>query len=388
MQNKSSQPNSPAYEIFVTITLGLLIGLMTTLFIKLLALVEIKQFELNLETWPPHILMMPIVLLFLYILKRRSLFFPRKISDMVHAKSDTSNHWSPFMAPYHFFGTLVSHMTGASVGREGAVVLMSAGIVRAFRVSWLYWGPVAAGCGFAAIIGNYWVGVIFVMELFTTNVKQKIFTFVSSAIAVLLMQTLQVKHLFENLHLQVENTFFEKLFFILCLGILSGYIMRIYKSSYFYFSDFFKKKSVVFQIILTLALMFFLMRPEFRHFQSLGLQQIENIFSEKAVFSDSLLKLFVTLISLICGFWGGEFIPLIYSGLHFGNSLAQALNFNVLAGTCLGCFLFFTGGTRLKWTSYFLIISLVGWSWFIWVFVLVNVTIRFSGEKSLYRDEH
>jgi hypothetical protein len=71
--------------------------------------------------------------------------------------------------------------------------------------------------------------------------------------------------------------------------------------------------------------------------------------------------------------------------LHFGASLADKLDYPQLVGTYLSCYLFFAAATRLKWTSFFLILGLMGFSWCLWLLVLVNMAVGFSGDESLYR---
>ncbi len=384
-QNRSPYIDSSIKELWITIILGLLIGIISGLFITLLRLVAIKQLELNSGRSPIHTFMMPFVLLLLHLFRTKSLFYPLKIKELSDPQIKMVSYWSPWMSVFHFIGTLFSHMAGASVGREGTVVLISAGFVRVFNLAWSFWGPIAIGCGFSAITGVGWIGLFFSSELFNTNLKQKIFTLIASCISVLLLQTFQIRHLFENIILLDDFSFFTKLQFIFYLALLVGLIMRFYKFSYNYLHHFLKQKSIMIRFLIACALAFILMQPEFRKFQSLGLLQFENLELMQFSFRDGLFKLAFTLFSTVCGFWGGEFIPLVYGGLHLGGALAQQLNIHILVGSSLGAYLLFAGGMQLKWTSYFLIISIVGLSWWFWAYVLVSLTIRFSGENSLYR---
>ncbi len=372
-------------ELFAAICLGLLVGGLTTLFIKALNLIEVQQLALNSMPWPPHLFFLPVVLVFLFLLKKRTLYFPTKVSELKRWGSESCLHWNPLMSLFHFVGTLMSHMVGASVGREGVVILMSAGLVRLFQLSWNFWGPVAMGCGFSAILGNPWIGFVFMSEMFTTNLKQKIFLLIASLFAHLLMQSLQVQHVFNAIDVQDSIGFFKMLTFILILSATSGFGMRFYKFIFLRLSAFFHQKPLAVKFLFALILMGLLFIPQLRRYQSLGLLQIENLSALDLGFQIPALKLIFTLFSLTLGFWGGEFIPLIYTGLHFGATLASTLNFPVLVGTYMSCFLFFAGATRLKWTSFFLILSLMGISWALWLLLLVQLTVGFSGAQSLYR---
>ena len=135
-------------------------------------------------------------------------------------------------------------------------------------------------------------------------------------------------------------------------------------------------------------LAFFLSLPEFRKYQSLGLSQIsgENFVSGSIL--DALSKLFLTLISTTLGFLGGEFIPLIYSGIHFGYGFFSYFGYDAMVGASLGTYLLFAAATRFKWTSYVLALSLLGFSWWFWAFFAVSIAVGFSGTRSIYRKEY
>lgn len=289
------------------------------------------------------------------------------------------------MTPIKLIGTLLSHLVGASVGRESVAVVMTAGLVRAFQLQWTFWGPIAMGAGFAAVLGNPWIGVIFTMELFSTTTRQKILLLVSSYFAFLLMQTLQIPHLIPAIRVQSNLGFFKTLLFVILLSVSVGFMMRFYKWAYVRINLFFQNRSFFIRMGFAVLLAALLMIPELRPFQSLGLSQIADLENLKIGFEIPLLKLLLTLFSVTLGFWGGEFIPLVFTGLHYGASLAHVIGYNPLVGAYFCCYLFFAAATRLKWTSFFLILSLMGFSWCLWLLILINLTVGFSGEESLYR---
>lgn len=385
MQSTAYSEKSPWPEIITTASLGLVIGLLTAFFVQALLYIESKQSALNSEVWPVHVFLLPVVLVFLYYLKKRTLYFPTRVAELTTWTLDSSWHWHPFMSLFHFFGTLASHMVGASVGREGTAVLMAAGVARAFRLNWKFWGPIAMGCGFAAILGNSWIGLIFVGELIQTNWKQKIYILMSSFFATLLMQTMNVPHLISAVELNLEVGFFKKLSFILILALCCGFAMRFYKWILHATHAFFNRQTIWIKFACALVLMFVLIQPDFRRYQSLGILQLQDISKLDLGFQIPFLKLALTLFSVSLGFWGGEFVPLVYAGLHFGASLAHSFGFDLVVGALLSSFLFFAAATRLKWTSIFLIFSLLGWTWIFWVIILVQLTVGLSGSESIYR---
>ena len=189
-------------EILVTLALGLLIGFVITLLFKALEWIEIQHLVLNEKQIPFHLVALPFVLVALAEIKKRTLYFPTKVSEITATQVSLPHHWSPWMTVFHLLGNTISHFVGASVGREGTAVMMSAGLVRALRLSWTYWGVIAMTIGFSAVVGQPLIALIFITELFSTSLKQKLYALIGSMTAYLLMKTLGAPHLFstEQIH--------------------------------------------------------------------------------------------------------------------------------------------------------------------------------------------
>ncbi len=374
-------------ELIITILLGMLIGLFVFALFKTLQWIEIQHLVFNEEQIPYHLIGLPFVLVFITQLKKRTLYFPTKVSEVTNSKLELVKHWSPAMTGFHYIGNCLSHFVGASVGREGTGLLMASGLVRLMNLPWAFWGPIAMTVGFTAVVGQPLVAAAFIYELFSTNWRQKLYAFIASYVAVLLLRTLHVPHFLQMNHVQIESSFFQKLLFVIMLGAVAGYSMRLYKRGFHYLANYFKQSTITVKFIVASLLALFLALPGLRKFQSLGLLQIEDFQNLSAQFSDVFIKLAVTALSVSLGFWGGEFIPLVYASLHMGQVTAQILNFDIVLGTAISAFLFFAGATRLKWTSLILTLSLVGWGWYFWVYVMISCCIHFSGPGSVYKSD-
>ncbi|MEQ1722780.1 MAG: chloride channel protein [Pseudobdellovibrio sp.] len=385
MQTTQHAPRNPYFNIPISLFLGLVIGALTLLFIYTLSAIDSYQGELNAAV-PYHLALIPLVIVLINLAKRNTLYFPFKVADL---RGEVSSHfWSPIMAPLHFIGTCLSHLSGVSVGREGAAVMFSAGIVRLFRMSWLYWGPIATTIGFSAVVGQYWVAPFFISEMFDrSTLLQKIYAFMGSIVAVLLIQSFKPESLFHAVSFTTDMGFFKKLVFFFLFAACAGLIIRVYKKLYKVFSDYFKKSSMWFKVFVAFLLAVFLFTPEFRKFQSLGILQITNLELLQSSFLDVAAKLFLTLISTSLGFMGGEFIPLIYAGVHFGHSFFNSFGYSAVLGSGLAAYLFFAAGTRFKWTSYILLLGLMGFGWWFWGYFVISTAISFSGPLSLYKKE-
>lgn len=382
MQNTKT---SPIFDLLITLLLGTIIGFLTLGFVNCLSAIELVHKHFN-QKFPYHLLLIPVVLIVIELTKRNTLYFPTKAAHLVDEK--TSQYWTVFMSFFHFAGTVLSHLSGVSVGRESAVVLYSAGLARVFRLSWTYWGPIAGSIGFAAVVGQYWVAPFFMMELFgRTSFVQKIYSFIGAMLAVLIMKSFNPDQLFSNVVATTDMGFFKKLIFLFFFAVCAGYLMRFYKKIYFVLSNYFRSQSLWSKVTVSVILAFFLYLPEFRKFQSLGLAQISDLSVVTASFLDGITKLFFTLVSTTLGFLGGEFIPLIYSGVYFGHSFFDYFGYNPALGAVLGAFMLFAGATRFKWTGYILVLNLMGFSWWFWAYFSVSAAVAFSGPNSIYKKE-
>lgn len=387
---KSPKPVGHVFDIFICILIGLLIGFVTAFF--LLALDHIAELQRPLNQGVPfHLILIPVSVAFLELVRRRSLYFPTVPAQL---KEDVSaSHWSRMMWPYHFFGSLLSHLSGASVGREGGAVLFSAALVRTFKLQWQLWGPVCAASGFACITGQLWVAPFFMYEMFgRTSWLQKIFVLLCSWVALLVTESLAVPHLFSVVRSEAFDTelgFFTKLLCFFLMGVLFGYTMRIYKKLHQQLTSYFRNNGIWIKLTVAVLVALFLALPEMRIYQGLGLTQFADLqFQPESGFLNALAKLFLTLMSTGIGLVGGDFIPLVYSGAHLGYWFFQAMGLSAILGAGFGAYLLFAAGTRFKWTSYVLVLSLLGLGWWFWAYMAVSVAVSFSGPRSLYKNSH
>lgn len=340
------------------------------------------------QQYPFIILGLPALFIFTVLLKKKTLYFPVKVKDMNEMSGDTVFFWNRWMAFYQFLAASLSHVFGASVGREGVIVLTTTGVARLFNLSLRYWGPVAASIGFAAITGNKWVALIFLIEMYTTELSQKVWAFLGAWVAVLLLQSVHFPHLISMVTVPESDSWIKRFVFIFILGLVIGYLSRVYKKSYFFLTDFFKTKSIVWAIALSLVIGCALYNPVLRPLQSLSLDLVSK-FSSGSLMIESdmqlvLLKLVFTLFCVSLGFFGGEFVPLVLVGCGLGATGAQYFGESLLLGSALGAFAIFAGITRLKWTCVVLCVSLMDYSMFFWVYLFFSVVHSFSGDQSIY----
>ncbi len=369
-------------SLITTLLLGLIAAFLSFTLSQVIVFFESMRSD---SSW--LVLCLPIVVWIQYSIKNNEIFFPTKIKDLHEFQQSNLTFWNPFMGFYHFVGSCLSHLVGASVGREGVLVLTMTGFVHWFNLSLPFWGPIAAGIGFSAMTGHTLIGVIFVSELFQTKLIQKLFVFFGSWVASLILTSLNFKNYFLVLiNTEDQSSFFQKLLFIVVFGMISGVIAKHFKNLYNKLNHFFKKNKP-FIFIATVIVSIVLWIPDFRNLQSLGFNFLTDTLSQQP---DSFLmlkifiKLIVTLICVSIGLLGGEFIPLYIVGTSLGYVFSHYLSVDPLIGAAYGSFTIFAGVSRLKWTSLFLILTILGWDHFISVYLLLTISIFISEKDSLY----
>jgi len=374
--------SNPYVQLFLSVFLGGAIGGLTYLFVKALESINVVQAGLNLNT-PFHLALTPLVLGLIILIRRHTLYFPQKVKDL--NLEVTSHYWSAIMAPFHFVAPLLGHAAGMSLGREGAVILFSSGLARVLKLSFSFWGPVLASIGFSSIIGNYWVAPVFMFELFPrTTAVQKLCAFVGGFAAVIAGQQLGMPHMFLPLAVKDELGFFTKFGLFLLLGAGAGYIMRYYKKLHSLLEAQLKT-SVAFQLLVSIVVAAFLYLPEFRIYQSLGLANIHDLQTTETSLVYCMVKLAFTLVCTSLPFLGGEFIPLVFAGVNLGGAIFKGMGADPVLGAAAGAFILFAAGSRLKWTAFFLMTSLLGFGWMLWIFFVLTIALNFAGEGSLYK---
>lgn len=257
--------------------------------------------------------------------------------------------------------TWLSHLAGASVGREGVAVRLGrsvSGVVSRFsyfeslNFSELFVLRCGSAAGFAAVFGTPCAAVTFALEAFAQSLcsegneseraAEKILGFVLVAIGALLSNYIAEK-LFWVSHTDwsAENSGFSLGLFLFLIGLsfVFYWFSRIHTNvtrilTKFFDSMLLRRKKLLLFFVFCFSLV--LSTPHFYPYKNLGTNFLghffqQNIVLEKVDTLDWLFKWLTTVISLSMGFRGGEVTPL----LAVGSLTAYSLNalFSVSATT-------------------------------------------------------
>ncbi|BBQ82400.1 TPA: voltage-gated chloride channel family protein [Kluyvera ascorbata] len=301
------------------------------------------------------------------------------------------------MAPLVFIGTVVSHLFGASVGREGTAVQMGASIADRFtpllnldndaRRMVLMAGVSA---GFSSVFGTPLAGAIFGMEVMAIGRMHYTAIFPCLLAAVIADQVglmWGVHHTHYAMSLIPPMSLWT-LGAVIIAGGCFGLAARAFADATHLIGGIMKKyvayaplRPFIGGIMVALAV--YLLHAD--RYIGLGIPTIVDAFQHPLAPWDFLGKLVFTVVSLGSGFKGGEVTPLFYVGATLGNALAPLLHlpFAFLAG--LGFVAVFAGAANTPLASTLMAIELFGADVGVYAAMACVMAYLVSGYTGIYR---
>ena len=352
----------------------------------------------NRQTY--FLLGLPLVSLLLVWMRKWS-FASYGTNDLIKQLQGEGQVTSIFQAPFTLASTWLSHLVGASVGREGAAVFMGGSIANAsterFSISneeksiWLRAGMSA---GFAAIFGTPWAGCFFGLEIKEVGKIhfRSIFACLSTAFAANLvsLHVYGTKHvLYPHILLPtISPIFWAKLVLI---GLLLAVIARIYtrlESIIYFASDKLPIRAYQKAILAGLILFALFQFPFFQESIGLGSEYLLRPFEENFQSGTfAFQKIIATCLSLGLGYKGGEATPLFLIGSHAMASLADLINLPGPFLAAVGFTCLYMGLTKTPFAAMSMGIELFGQdTWFCYLIVTL-VVIYFSGMKGIFKSQ-
>ena len=303
------------------------------------------------------------------------------------------------MAPLVFIGTVISHLFGASVGREGTAVQMGASIADQFTSAlklnddarrMVLMAGVSAG--FSSVFGTPLAGAIFGLEVMAIGRMHytAIFPCLLAAIVadqVGLMWGVHHTHYAMSLIPQMS---LWTLAAVIIAGCCFGLAARVFADATHLIGGIMKThiayaplRPFVGGVIIAVAV--YLLHAD--RYIGLGIPVIVDAFQHPLAPWDFLGKLAFTVMSLGSGFKGGEVTPLFYVGATLGNALAPLLHlpFAFLAG--IGFVAVFAGAANTPIASTLMAIELFGADIGIYAAMGCVVAYLVSGYTSIYRSQ-
>lgn len=303
------------------------------------------------------------------------------------------------MAPLVYIGTVVSHLFGASVGREGTAVQMGASIADQFtsllkldndaRRMVLMAGVSA---GFSSVFGTPLAGAIFGLEVMAMGRMHytAIFPCLLAAVVADRVGLLWGVHHTHYAMSVIPPLSIWTLGAVIVAGCCFGLAARVFADATYLIGGVMKKyvayaplRPFIGGVIVALAV--YLLHAD--RYIGLGIPVIVDAFQHPLAPWDFLGKLVFTVMSLGSGFKGGEVTPLFYVGATLGNALAPLLHlpFALLAG--LGFVAVFAGAANTPIASTLMAIELFGAEIGVYAAMACVVAYLVSGYSGIYRSQ-
>lgn len=303
------------------------------------------------------------------------------------------------------FGTWLSHLFGASVGREGTALQISSSLAEIFftKLKLVTHNDTArkvvlicakAG-GFGAVFGVPIAGAIFALEVQKIHkLKYQIIlpVLLSSFLGNFIVRILGYHH-FNYPHINFalsDNSNVGFWFKLVLLGLIFGLASNLFSLPIELMKNFLSKKvsySPLHPFIggVILIAIFLMIGAKYEGL-SMGLiaQSVQGHHVQFSVFA---LKILVTVIALSFGYIGGEVTPLFVIGSTLGAALVSLnmfSNLNIAFVAALGLVAVFAGASNTPFASAFIGAELFGMSMLLPFLVVCIFAYFVSVEKGIY----
>jgi H+/Cl- antiporter ClcA len=301
------------------------------------------------------------------------------------------------MAPLILVSTVVSHLFGASVGREGTAVQMGGALAdqithllkldRKDRRILLMAGISA---GFASVFGTPLAGAVFALEVLAIG-RLRYDALLACVIAAIVGDQTTLFWGVAHAHYaagSIAPVTLWSLTAVLLAGGVFGIVGMLFADATHWLTAFVKRhvgysplRPLIGGALVATAIW---LTGGWRY-AGLGIPVIVEAFEHPLAPWDFAAKLGFTVASLASGFKGGEVTPLFYIGATLGNALAPLLQlpFGMLAA--LGFVAVFAGAANTPLACTLMAVELFGADIGVHAIVACVVSYLFSGHTGIYR---
>ncbi|HEM2816319.1 TPA: chloride channel protein [Streptococcus suis] len=319
--------------LLFSVLMGLLAGLVTTFFGKIL--LEIGQVRSEyFDYLVPFLALAGLVVVFVYqkwgkeVQAGMGLVFKAGQGELVQI--------SPVLIPLIISTTWLSHLFGASVGREGVAVQLGASLSHWLKKHGFTHLPkdmitkIGMAAGFAGLFqtplaaGFFAIEVLIVGQYSWTSLPYCLVAAFTASTTSHLLGLEKFSHTISSFSFQFTDSF-KWLFIALCFGFIGNlfawFLAQAKSISTRWLPNPYIKIAIM-GVGLTVLLFFF----HQGRYTGLGTNLIDASLTGEQVFAfDWLLKLLLTCLCLAAGFQGGEVTPLFAIGASYGAVLAGLL---------------------------------------------------------------
>ncbi len=301
------------------------------------------------------------------------------------------------MAPLILVSTVISHLFGASVGREGTAVQMGGALAdqftHVFKMSKedrriLLMAGISAG--FSSVFGTPLAGAIFGLEVLVIGrlrYDALLPCFVSAIVADAVTPLWGVHHTHYAAGVLVPVGLWSVAAVVIA-GMVFGLVGMLFADATHAASAFMKRHiayAPARPLVGGLAIAAIIWFCGAWRYSGLGIPSIVQAFQQPAAPWEWASKLALTVASLGSGFKGGEVTPLFYIGATLGNALAPLLHlpFGMLAA--IGFVAVFAGAANTPIACTLMAMEIFGAQIGVFAGLACVVSYLFSGHTGIYK---
>lgn len=377
--------------LVVSGVIGIVVGLVGTAFFYGMEAVQTIR-----QAYPMVVLGLPLaglLIVFLYHLARRE---EDHGTNSVLAAVRSEEQLSVVTAPLIFISTLLSHLCGGSVGREGAALQMGgslgSGLGRLFRLKDTDMRA-AVMCGmsacFSVLFGTPMAAAFFSMEVVNVGVMQY------SALVPCVFAGLFA--LYTGRYLGVEgealtiavvpeftavNVGKMVLVAVLCSAVSILFCILMHEVAKIGKRWIANPYVRIFAAGVLIVVLNFLLGTT--DYMGAGMPVVEHALHGEVRPEAFVLKMLLTALALGTGYKGGEIVPSFFVGATFGCLMGQLVGVSPSMCAAVGMIAVFCGVTNSPITSLLIALELFGREGIYFVLIGIAVSYMLSGYYSLY----
>ncbi len=303
------------------------------------------------------------------------------------------------MAPMIWAGSVTSHLVGASVGREGAIVQIIASVTDAVarKTSTSYnirrvFLVIAVSAGFGGLFGVPLAGAFFGLEIQRNASLHKsavLPAFVASTVAFFTVEACGVEHFATP---NIENLHFGWSVIWRCL--VASCIFALIAIAYIQLEH--RIKNAMAQLIIFpplrpviggFIILILVLLSSTRVYLGISITLLESALTGAAGVAAlaCLWKLIFTVIALGTGFVGGEVFPLFIIGALAGAQFARVTHASVPLFAVLGLIAVFAAASNTPLACIVIGIELFGWNALPVYCIVCILSYVLSGKHTIYK---